>query len=252
MAHRTRKRLTKQELRRDPVAERLYEWWSFSRTHTTQLILGGVAVIAAIAVMSSLLGRSRAQELEAMAGYLTAELIYEQAEQQAASGSSEQAVQALQAAWTVAGEVASQHRNRIWGRRAALLSARLGILMGRNEEVISSMQELLAAQPPREVSNQARLHLAVALENRGGVEDLQNAYTRYSEILESAPPTSVIRAEAMEGLARLEMRSGDYAAARGWLDGALEVLPDTSMYIRHLLTTIEWAEREHPSAAPQG
>ena len=222
------------------MAERLYAWWDFAQHHTKELIALGAVLLIAIVVVHGLIGRSKQQNIDAMTGYIMAELLYEQAEQLAVSGDAQRSVEALQAAYSLARDVAGQNRNRSWGRRAAILAARIGILTGREEEVMSSMLDLLSSRPSTDIANEARLHLAIAQENRGGENDLAGAAANYERIISTEPEGSIVRANAMMGMARLEMRSGDYDAAGRWLEEALVLQADTSEYERYLLETIEW------------
>ena len=124
MAHRTRKRLTKTELKRDPVAENLATAWDFLRSHIKETAIGCVVLLALILVIQSVIQSSRRQNAESMARYILAETLFEQAEQLSAAGNMDQAAAALNQAYMVAGEVYSRNQNRDWGRRAAILAAK--------------------------------------------------------------------------------------------------------------------------------
>lgn len=239
MANRTRKRLTKSELKKDPVAENLMKGMAFVQTHMKELIGLGIAVVVGIVVIQMVTGSSRTSENEAMAGFITADVLFAQAEQYSASNQPEMAMQALQACYALSSEVYSQHSNRSWGRRAAILSAKAGIVLARNQEVIARMQDLLSTRPATHIANGARIHLSIALENRGGIDDLQNAMMHLQEIIDSSPLNSRITAEAMAGLSRISYKLEDYDQARVWLDKSLAITQDTTDFISYQLARLE-------------
>jgi tetratricopeptide (TPR) repeat protein len=241
VANRTRKRLTKTELKRDPIAENLMKGMNFVQSHLKELIGLGIAIVVGIIVVQMLVGSSRTAENEAMAGFITADVLFAQAEQYSASGQPEMAMQALQACYSLSSEIYSQNSNRAWGRRAAILSAKAGIVLARYEEVISRMQELLSTRPATHIANGARIHLAIALENRGSSEDLANAMTHLKEIIESSAINSRIAAEAMAGLSRIAYRQSQYDQARDWLEKSLAITQDTTDFISYQLARLEIA-----------
>ena len=243
MVHRTRKRLTKTELKHDPVAENLEKAWEFGRAHIKGLIIACVAVAIGIVAIQAAVKTSRSQNDDAMARYLFADMLYEQAEQLAISSQAQQASGVLAQAHTLATSTYEQNRNRIWGRRAAILAAKAGILLGRYDETIETMQQLLGARPQREIAVAARLHLAVALENRAGVEDLSGARETYTALLSDSSDYPMIAAEAMAGLSRLSLSEGDYPSAREWLDRSLALKADTTDFDRYLLARLDWQDR---------
>ena len=239
MANRTRKRLTKTEMKKDPIAENLMKGMGFVQTHLKELIGLGIAVVFGIIVLQMVIGSSRTAENEAMAGFITADILFAQAEQYSASNQPEMAMQALQACYALSSEVYSQHSNRSWGRRAAILSAKAGIVLARYEEVIVRMQDLLSTGPAAHITNGARIHLAIALENRGGAEDLTNAMMHLQEIIESSPADSRIAAEAMAGISRISYMREDYDQARTWLERSLAITQDTTDFISYQLARLE-------------
>lgn len=239
MVHRTRKRLTKTELKRDPVAENLQKAWDFGREHLKGLIVTCLIVAAGIAATQAAVRTSRRQNEDAMARYLFADILYEQAEQAALAGQAQQASGLLNQAYSLSGATYEQNQNRIWGRRAAILSAKAGILLGRYDDVISSMQQLIGSRPQQEILVAARLHLAVATENRGGPEDLAVARETYTELLPDSTDYPMVTAEALGGLARLSLADRDSTAAREWLGRALALKADTTDYDRYLLAALD-------------
>ena len=90
MVHRTRKRLTKTELKRDPIAENLVKAWDFVRDHIKEVAIGAAVVLVVIVAVQALGNTSRNQNARAMARYMMADLMYEQCEQMALSGQAQQ------------------------------------------------------------------------------------------------------------------------------------------------------------------
>lgn len=240
MVHRTRKRLTKTELRRDPVAENLQKGWDFGRAHLKGLLIACAAVAVGIVAIQAAVRTSRSQNEDAMARYLFADMLYEQAEQLALSSQPEQASGLLTQAYTLSTSTYEQNQNRIWGRRSAILAAKTGILLGRYDDVIGSLQQLLGSNPQREIAVAAMLHLAIATENRGGPQDLAGARESYTALLADSSEYPMVAAEALSGLARLSMLDGDYPSAREWLERALALKADTTDFDRYLLAEMEW------------
>lgn len=241
MVHRTRKRLTKTELKRDPVAENLQKAWDFTREHIKEVAIGCVVVVIAILVVQTLVATSRRQNEQAMARYMLVDLMYEQAEQMAEAGQAQQATSTLMQAYQLAVETYEQNPTRHWGRRAAVLSAKIGIILGRYDEVIERLQQMLASGPGKLAEVSAGLHLAIALETRGGEEDLRNARNLYTELLADSARFPMLAAEAMNGLARLAWRQGDIEGAGDWLERCLAITQDTTAFIAYQLNRIEWA-----------
>jgi tetratricopeptide (TPR) repeat protein len=242
VANRTRKRLTKTELKKDPIADNLMKGMNFVQTHIKELIGLGITIVIGIIVIQMVIGGSRNAENEAMAGFITADILFAQAEQYSAANQSDMAMQALQACYTLSTEIYSQYGSRSWGRRAAVLSAKAGIVLGRNEEVIERMQDLLATNLPDYIANGARIHLAIALENRGGTQDITNAMNTLQQILDTAPDDSWIAAEAMAGLSRLSFRNGEFDQSREWLEKSLAITQDTTDFISYQLARLETAD----------
>jgi tetratricopeptide (TPR) repeat protein len=240
LANRTRKRLTKTELKKDPIAENLMKGMGFLQDHLKELIGLGIIIVVGIIVVQMVVGSSRKSENEAMAGYITADILFAQAEQYSSTNQPETAVQALQACYALSSEVYSRNSNRSWGRRAAILSAKAGIILGLDEEVIAMLQDLLSTGPDPETANGARIHLAIALENRGGVEDLANAAMHLQTVVDQAPAGSMVAAEAMAGLSRIAYRREEYDEARDWLARSLAITGDTTDFVSYQLARLEF------------
>lgn len=239
MAHRTRRRLTKTELKRDPVAENLGRAWEFLRTHVKETAIACAALLAVILIVQSVISSGRKQNADSMARYILAETIFEQAEQLVSAGRPEEAAAALNQAYTMAGEVFSRNQNRDWGRRAAILAAKAGILLGRETEVIETLQTLLASRPDGMIAQSARLHMGIALENRGGVEDLANARASYAEVAADSAEFPVMSGDALAGLSRLSLLDGDRESARMFLQESMEVRGDTTDFDLYQLALID-------------
>lgn len=241
MAHRTRRRLTKTELKRDPVAENLGRAWEFLRAHVKETAIACAALLAVILIVQSVISSGRKQTAESMARYILAETIFEQAEQLVAAGRPEEAATALNQAYTMAGEVFDRNQNRDWGRRAAILAAKAGIILGRETEVIETLQTLLASRPDDMIAQSARLHMGIALENRGGLEDRANARVNYTEVAADSAEYPVMSADALAGLSRLALLDGDTDTARMLLQESMEVRGDTTDFDQYQLALIDQA-----------
>lgn len=241
MAHRTRKRLTKTELKRDPVAEKLSTAWEFLRTHVKEVAIGCVVFLVALLVVQGVISSGRKQNADSMARYILAETLFEQAEQLAVSGRPDEAASALNQAYLLASEVYDRNQNREWGRRAAILAAKAGIMLGREGDVIETMQSLLGSRPDRFTAQSARLHLGIALENRnGGDQDKTIAWDSYTEVAADSADYPLMAAEALAGLSRLSMSVGDLEAARSSLERSMELRGDTTEFDEYQLARIEW------------
>lgn len=240
MAHRTRKRLTKTELKRDPVAEKLSTAWEFLRTHVKEVAIGCAVFLVAILVVQGVISSGRKQNADSMARYILAETLFEQAEQLAVSGRPDEAASALNQAYLLASEVYDRNQNREWGRRAAILAAKAGILLGREGDVIETMQSLLGSRPDRFTAQSARLHLGIALENRGGEQDKAIAVANFTEVAADSADYPVMSAEALAGLSRLSFTAGDLEASRILLERAMEIRGDTTEFDEYQIARIEW------------
>jgi len=123
-----------------------------------------------------------------------------------------------------------------------VLSAKAGILLGRYDEVITRLQQLMSSRPQQQIEVSARLHMAVALENRAGSEDLLNARDNYTALLADSADFPLIAAEAMGGLARLSLAESDIPSARAWLERSLAMKADTTDFEEYMLARMDWAE----------
>lgn len=240
MAHKTRKRLTKTELKRDPIADWLLKAWEFSQRYLKEIVGAFVLIVLVIVVTQVLTERSSEQGAMALARYLTAERMYQQAVQLSVSGMHEQSIQALTGTYRLAARVYSENPGRIWGRRAAILQAKCGILLGRTEEAIDVLNQLMASNPSEFVRTAAQLHLAVALENRGDPEDLLNAMDLCREIVRTTNDTSGVAQEAMMAMARIWLKREEPDSSMRWLNRSLSLKEDTTGFERYMLAKLQW------------
>ena len=211
----------------------------FVQSHLKEMIGAAITIVIAIIVIQSVIGSSRDAENDAMANFITAEILFSQAEQYSIANQPEAAMQALQTSYVLAVEIYNQHSNRSWGRRAAILSAKAGIVLARDEEVITRMQDLLSTNLPTHIENGARIHLAIALENRGGAEDLLNAEFHLQAILDNSLPDSRMAAEVMASLSRIAYRGGNYPEALELLESSLAITEDTTAFISYQLARLD-------------
>ncbi len=77
MAHKTRKRLTKTELKKDPVNDALLKGMTYVQEHLKQLLIGGLILIVAVLVVQSLSGNASRQADESRAQLFLASQIYD-------------------------------------------------------------------------------------------------------------------------------------------------------------------------------
>ncbi len=241
MAHKTRKKLTKSELKKDPVNEALMNGMYFLQQHIRQFMIGGVALIVAVLVIQSLSGNAQRQADESIAQYYLAGQMYSMGMENLRYGDIETSVGQLQGAQQIARNNYRTYPGRESGRRSAILAAKIGILFGMNSEVISELQDFLAADPGTDLKNSANLHLAIALENRGGTNDLINAQDIYRGLLENTPDHSQLALESYSGLSRVLYTLEDYEASRTNLDAALAISRDTTDFISYQIARLDMA-----------
>lgn len=242
MAHRTRKKLTKTELKKDPVNDALLKGMVYVQEHLKQILVAGLILIAVVLVVQSLVGSSRRQSDEARAQYFLASQLYQMGmDNLVRYGEIEVAISQIQTARQIASINYRNYPGRLPGRRSAILAAKIGIMLRLESEVISDMQDLLATDPGGELRNSANLHLAQALENRGGGEDIVNARYVYNDILGSTTENSHLAWEAYSGLSRLDFETNDFQSSMENLQAALEISRDTTDFVRYQLARLEMA-----------
>lgn len=241
MANRTRKRLSKTELKKDPVYDNLEAGLVFIKARYKELLGGLLVVLLAVIAINAITTSSKRSEQNAMAGFITASGLYDQALQFAAGGDLQSTIQALDACNAIATETWNQHPQRSWGRRCAVISAKVMILQSQNDQAIALLGELLATRPARDVEIAALIHMATALENRGSPQDLENAeesYNRLLELTEGNEDFTLVTAETMKGLSRVAWAQGDAQGAAEWLSASLELNPDTTEFVGYQLARL--------------
>lgn len=241
MAHKTRKRLSKTELKKDPINDALLNSMAFIQKHLMGIAMGGGILVLVILIVQSFTSSAKNQGNDAVADFYLAGQMYEMAMSGFQSGQYEMSMGQLQAARTVAMNNYRAYSGRDSGQRSAVLAAKIGIIFGMEEEVITELQDFLSTNPAEQHADQARLHLAVALENRGGTADLSNARDLYTTILGSVEQNSQIAWEAQSGLSRVGFATGDLQSAREHLEDALEIFPDTTEFQEYQLAILQSA-----------
>jgi tetratricopeptide (TPR) repeat protein len=242
MAHRTRKKLTKTELKKDPVNEALMKGLYYLQEHVKQFVIAGVIIILGVLVAQSLTSNAERQANEARAQYFLAQQLYNMGmENLIRYGDVEVAVSQLQTAQQVARNNYRSYPGRLPGKRSAILAAKIGILFRMESEVVTELQDFLASDPGGELERSASLHLAIALENRGGGADYTAARELYNSILQNVPDNSQLAWEAYSGLSRIDYAVEDYQASMENLQAALEIYPDTTEFVRYQLSRLEMA-----------
>jgi len=241
MAHKTRKRLSKTELKRDPVNDFLLKSMTYLKEHLTLIasVLGGLLIV--ILIVQAFSGSSKRQGDEAAAGLYLAGQLYQLGMSSFQSGMYDQAMGQLQTARNVAQNNYRAYPGRDAGRWSMLLQAKIGIVFGQEDEVVEQLQEFLATRPGDEFEAIGNLYLASALENRGGGADVSLSRELYGELLASEEPGSQIAWEAENGLTRLDLAAGDYASARRHLEAALAVFPDTTEFVQYQFSMLSIA-----------
>jgi hypothetical protein len=242
MANKTRKRLTKTQLKKDPVAENLMKGWAFFNQHIKAIVIGFIAIVLVIFIVNSAVSSSEAGRRQSLAMHLLADTYLSQALSATTSGQSELAQQALtgiQNARQLATQNYRANPGSVWGRRSGILAAKCSILLGADGEAIEVLNEMLAAGISRHIRAETLIHLATAQENRGGSGDLEGAETNAREILEIVADSSAMAAEATELLGRVSIARGDLEAAEDYIAAAAGMRGDTTEFQRYQLRSIQ-------------
>ncbi|MCD4847562.1 MAG: hypothetical protein K8R76_05165 [Candidatus Aegiribacteria sp.] len=242
MAHRTRKRLTKTELKKDPINDGIMKSISYLQEHLKQFIIGAVILVVFVLVVQSVSQNADRQADEASAQYYLAGQLYDMGMNSFRYGQYEMAIGQFQTARQVASNNFRAYPGRISGKRSAILAAKIGIMLSMESEVIPALQSFIASDPGGDIENSARLHLAIALENRGGENDLINAQELYIEILENTAERSQLAWESNYGLSRIFMRYNDYETSRQYLHSAFEISKDTTDFMFYQLARLDMVQ----------
>ncbi len=230
MAHKTRKKLTKKEIKKDPVHDKLEAGLFFIQTHQKEVVGGLIALLLILLVGQYFMGRRSKASEEAMAGYITASQVYTQSMGAAAAEQTEQAYQGIEAAYGMAMQTWNANPQNSWARKSAILAAKIDIIRGNYDTAISTLSSVLSANPENDVRIPALLHMGIVLENRGSEQDLANAVSSYTEILSIAGEDRLVRAEALHGLSRISQIHQQYDQSEDYLEQALAISSDTTVF----------------------
>lgn len=241
MAHVTRKKLTKSELKKDPVNEALMKSMNILQDHVKQFIIGGIAIIVVVLIIQSLSGNAERQANESLAQYFLAGQLYNMGIENLRYGEVDAAIAQLQGAQQIARNNYRSYPGRESGKRSTILDAKIGIMFSMNSEVITELQNFISTDPGRNLDNSAKLHLAIALENRGSANDLSIAQDIYTEILRNTTENSQLAWESYSGISRILYTLEDYEASKENLDAALEISRDTTDFVSYQLARLEIA-----------
>ena len=239
MAHRTRKRLTKTELKKDPINDAIVNSVTYMQDHLKQFIIGAAVLVLIVLVVQSVSQNAGRQSDDASAQYYLAGQLYDMGMNSFRYGQFEMAIGQLQTARQIASNNFRAYPGRISGKRSAVLAAKIGIMLSMESEVIPALQSFIASDPGADIENSARLHLAIALENRGGENDLINAQELFSEILENTDEHSQLAWESYYGLSRIFYRVNDYETSMEYLQSALEISRDTTDFMYYQLARLD-------------
>ena len=230
MAHRTRKKLTKKEIERDPVGEKLEIAVLFLQTHYKEVIGGLAAILIIVLVLQYMGGRKTSASEESMAGFITSSQIYDQAMTAAASNQAQQAFQALDAAYGMSMQTWNNNPQNDWARKAAVLAAKIDIIRGNYDTALNTLSSVLATNPDISIKVPALLHMGLVLENRGSEQDLVTAASSYQELLDILEDNPAVEAEALFGLSRTYFAQRNYTESEDALNRALEFSADTTAF----------------------
>ncbi len=242
MAHKTRKRLTKTELKKDPVNDALLGSMTFIQKHIRGIAMGAGVLVILILIVQAFSATARNQGNESVANFYLVGQMYEMALNGFQSGQYDTSMGQLQMVRSLALSNYAAYPGRDSGQRSAVLAAKIGIIFGMEEQVITELQDFLASNPDIQHANPAKLHLAVALENRGSSTDLGTARDLYSEVLALVDGESQMAWEAISGLSRIAYSMGDLQSSREHLETALALFPDTTEFQAYQLARLEYAE----------
>jgi tetratricopeptide (TPR) repeat protein len=238
LAHRTRKKLTKKEIKRDPVREKLEAGLLYIQGHYREFIGGIFAIIVFLFVMQYIAGKRNTSNDESMAGFITSSQVFSQAQAAAEANQAEQAFQAMGAAYTMAMQTWNNNPQNEWARKAAILAAKIDIIRGEFDTALTTLTAVLAANPEESIKIPALLHMGILLENRGSEQDLVNALSSYQEILDNADDGSIAEAQALQGLSRVYYAQGNYGESGNYLSQALAMSEDTTAFEAYQITRL--------------
>lgn len=242
MAHRTRKKLTKTELKKDPINDAIVNSISYLQDHLKQFIIGAAILVVIVLVVQSVSKNADRQADEASAQYYLAGQLYDMGMSSFRYGQFEMAIGQLQTARQIASNNFRAYPGRVSGKRSAILAAKIGIMLSMESEVIPALQSFISSDPGGDIEDSARLHLAIALENRGSENDLIIAQELFSEILDNTAERSQLAWESCYGLSRISFRANDYETSRQYLHSALEISRDTTDFMYYQLARMDMVQ----------
>ena len=242
MAHRTRRRLTKTELKKDPINDAIMNSINYLQDHIKQFIIGAAILVVIVLVVQSVSQNADRQAYEASAQYYLAGQLYDMGMNSFRYGQFEMAMGQLQTARQIASNNFRAYPGRISGKRSEILAAKIGIILSMESEVIPALQSFIASDPGGDIENSARLHLAIALENRGAENDLIIAQELFIEILDNTDEHSQLAWESRYGLSRIFYRYNDFETSREYLNSALEISQDTTDFMFYQLARLDEAQ----------
>ena len=238
MAHRTRQKLTKKEIERDPIGEKLEFAALFLQSHYKEVFGGLAALLIIVLVIQYVGGKRNSATEESMAGFITASQIFDQAMNAAASNQAEQAFQALDAAYSLSMQTWNNNPQSDWARKSAVLAAKIDVIRGSHDTAISTLSAVLATNPDKAIMVPALLHMGIVLENRGSEQDLANAASSYLALIEITEDNEAVEAEALLGLSRVYFAQGNYSESENTLTSALEMSADTTQFEAFQITRL--------------
>ncbi|MGH7557615.1 MAG: tetratricopeptide repeat protein [Gemmatimonadota bacterium] len=205
----SRKRLSKQQLKRDRFVEHTFDWAHWVETHRSQVLaaLAGIAVlVAAFFVYRSL---ARASEEDAARGYIDARQAY-------FAGNYQLAVSDLQG-------FLQNHGDSSFGDDAQLFLADALYQAGDPEGAVETLQEFFDRHGDSPFALNARLLMAAAYQGMGRLDEAVNAY---QDALEVAT-VDAQRVRIHQGLADVHELQGDTEAAAAELQAIVDLDPES-------------------------
>jgi tetratricopeptide (TPR) repeat protein len=147
------KKLTKRQLKEDPVMKTAFEWLDFTEKHM-RIVLIAAAVIVVAGALAYIVRHGRASAERSAASQLA------QARGELQQGN-------IESALTIADQILDRAAGTQAGREALLLRADGALLLGRNEEAVTYFERLLRDADDPILKGSAMRGLAGALEQSG-------------------------------------------------------------------------------------
>ncbi len=238
MAHRTRKKLTKKQIEKDPIGDKLEIGALFLQARYKE-VFGALAVLLIVVLVIQYIGgKKNSAAEESMAGFITASQTFDQAMNAAASSQADQAYQALNASYALSMQTWNNNPQNDWARKSAVLASKIDIIRGNYEGAIATLSTVLATDPDISIRVPALLHMGIVLENRGSEQDLVNATASYQELIEISEENPAVEAEALLGLSRVYFAQQNYTESEIALNNALVLSSDTTAFEAYQITRL--------------